>query len=62
VTWLPEHANLLAYMESTAPWDDLFGAHPKLKHLYHADFWGTDAQYPEIVGKMDRLNERLAYR
>lgn len=62
VTWLPEDADLLRYMESSAPWDQLFTAHPDLEGLYRSEFWGIDALYPEIVNKMERLNERLAYR
>ncbi|GMK56020.1 hypothetical protein CspeluHIS016_0210760 [Cutaneotrichosporon spelunceum] len=62
VTWVPEDAGLLKHMESTAPWDELFGAHPELEHLYCADFWGIDALYPEIMAKVERLDQRLTYR
>lgn len=62
VTWLPEDADLLKYMQSSAPWEQLFAAHPNLEHLYRTALWGIDAAYPEIVGKMERLDERLAQR
>ncbi|BEJ15454.1 hypothetical protein CspHIS471_0500590 [Cutaneotrichosporon sp. HIS471] len=62
MTWLPQDADLLKYMESSAPWDELFGQHPELEHLYTADFWGIDALYPEIMAKVERLDHRLSYR
>lgn len=62
VTWIDEDPCMLLWIQGSRPWEALFERFPAVEEVYRHQFWTVDATYPDIVAKMDKLNDRLAYR